>query len=132
MSTLLPCLSLQSKKNLSNNGVNIQSTPIKFNYPSFCKILDVNLISTLIKNQPSFLNQNLDDIIEKEIFNLFMKANLLSLFITLNNEVITNQLAELITAQKNLKYLNINITCDITETTISYLANLSKSITKIL
>src|ERR1700733_11983595 len=81
--TLISCLPNESKEILSNNGIIIStptSKPPIFNYPSFCKVLDIhdvyNKPRKLLKNQQSILPQNLNnnlDIIAKEILKSFAK-----------------------------------------------------------
>src|SRR5205823_5153076 len=77
-STLIACFPNKSKEILSENGIiasTAASKPPTFNYFSFCKVLFIDQvvekISNLLKNQQSFSQQNLNNIMQ-EIFKLFM------------------------------------------------------------
>src|ERR1044072_3264601 len=67
--TLIACLPSESKEILSKNGI-ITSTlaaPM-FNYPSFCKVLIVNVVN----NEIGKLFKNKQSIVTREIFKLLM------------------------------------------------------------
>ena len=76
INTIISCLTNKSKFFLQNNCVSILETkPPMFNYPAFIKILDIKIITDLIKNQ-KILIQNQDNcsfVLEQEIFKLFMR-----------------------------------------------------------
>ncbi|CAB5335732.1 unnamed protein product [Rhizophagus irregularis] len=80
--TLIACLPNESKKILSENGINI-STPnskfLTFNYSTFCKILSINQvhykIELLLRNQQTISYRKLTKytyLVVKEILKMFM------------------------------------------------------------
>ncbi|CAG8563568.1 4842_t:CDS:2 [Funneliformis caledonium] len=130
--TLITCLPKKSKAILYKNGIIIStSKPPLFNYTAFIKILCINgihhaIIRFLRNHQPSTpkrLVNNKSLIITQEIFKMFMNQtslkilyfefnisrichNLQSLKITFEY-FISNGLTELISVQKDLKYLDL-------------------------
>jgi len=67
-STLIACLTSESKEILNKNGINISipaSKPPMFNYASFCKVLSINQvyykIEEYLKNKQSISLQHLNE-----------------------------------------------------------------------
>src|ERR1051325_11686876 len=78
-STLIACLSNESKEILLKNGIIVSTPTLKppiFNYASFCKVLSVSQVNynakMLLEDQQSILTQNFNIIVEQEIHKLFM------------------------------------------------------------